>query len=124
MKILALIAGGSIGTLLRFWLASGTNRLSAVGFPTGTLLVNLIGCMVIGILAGLNHENSWSETTRLFLFTGLLGGFTTFSSFGLETIQFLNSGQTIQAISYILISNFGGIGLAYAAYAFFSHQRI
>lgn len=124
MKLLALVAGGSIGTLLRFWLSSGANRLWSDGFPAGTLLVNLTGCLVIGILAGISSDNGWNDTIRLFLFTGLLGGFTTFSSFGLETLELLNSGRTARAISYLLLSNFGGIGLAYAGYSVFRHIRI
>jgi CrcB protein len=88
-------------------------------FPTGTLTVNLIGCLIIGALAGLNNTHSLSENTRLLLFTGLLGGFTTFSSFSNETVQLLRTGHHLWAALYVVASNAGGFLLAAGGYALF-----
>ena len=119
IKILYLIIGGGIGTLLRFWVSSATGKLIENGFPVGTLMVNLLGCLIIGIVGGLNSDNSFSENTRLLVITGLLGGFTTFSSFSMETVQLFRNGQALWAIGYVLLSNIGGIMLAMGGFYLF-----
>jgi len=119
LKIVYLFIGGGVGTLLRFWISGYTNKLMSSQFPTGTLTVNLIGCLIIGVLAGLNNTHSLSENTRLLLFTGLLGGFTTFSSFSNETVQLLRTGHHLWAALYVVASNAGGFLLAAGGYALF-----
>jgi CrcB protein len=86
MKNLLLAGiGGGIGTMLRFlchrWLLPVTK---STGIPVGTWIVNVSGCLLIGLLFGLSLKNSFSESRQVFLFTGLCGGFTTFSAFTLE----------------------------------------
>ena len=108
-NILLLIFGGSLGTLLRYYISTATTRSLPGDFPYGTLSVNLAGCFVIGVLAYLNDQRPFDEPIRLLLFTGILGGFTTFSSFGLESLQLLRSGQLSLAITYVITSNLGGI---------------
>jgi len=94
VKWALLLAGGGIGTLLRFSLALFVDTRLGVRFPWGTLAVNLLGCFAIGWLvtwAGL--RGGLSPSARLFLVSGLLGGFTTFSSFGMETWQLVEGGR-------------------------------
>lgn len=86
-------------------------------FPWGTLLVNLAGCLLMGILFGVAEKSGWSTAARAFVFVGVLGGFTTFSSFGIETVRLFQDGLTGQALLYVLSSNIIGIGLAWAGYS-------
>lgn len=107
MKQLLLVAcGGALGAVMRY-LLSGLALQHAVDwrFPLGTFLVNISGCLIIGLLGGLVvKQDLLSVDVRLFLFTGLLGGYTTFSSFGLETFYLLRRGETLIAGSYITAS--------------------
>ena len=105
MNYLILATGGAIGTLLRFALVNTSiEYFRQPIFPWGTLMVNLLGSLVIGILAGLNESDLMNPGMRTFLFIGLLGGFTTFSSFSLETFQLIRQSQIMYAIAYILSS--------------------
>jgi len=98
VKWLALMAGGGIGAVLRFSLALWIDARTGIHFPWGTLGVNVAGCFSIGILATLADEHALvSPTLRLFLVTGLLGGFTTFSTFGMETWQLVEDGRALAA---------------------------
>jgi len=79
-------------------------------FPAGTFTVNVVGCLVAGVLAGLAEKHSmFSADTRLLLFTGLLGGFTTFSAFGLETMTLLKRGDIAIASANVLLSVVAGL---------------
>jgi fluoride exporter len=107
MKALVLVAaGGALGSVARYLLSGWTlHHSSEWRFPLGTFLVNVIGCMVVGILGGLvvKHD-AFSAETRLFLFTGLAGGFTTFSAFGLETFHLLRRDEMLIAGGYVVSS--------------------
>jgi CrcB protein len=114
--LLLVGTGGFLGSVLRY-IVSGYVQQSArdLGFPYGTLAVNAAGCFIIGALSALG-ENRGVFTTedRLFLFVGLLGGFTTFSSFGNETINLLRQGESLRAainIAALLILGLGGVWL-------------
>lgn len=91
--------GGFLGSVLRYLVGGWVHRgLDNPWFPYGTLSVNLIGCLVIGFLGGLTENRQvFTPETRLFLFLGVLGGFTTFSSFAYETSALLNDGQFVAA---------------------------
>lgn len=105
MKELLLVgAGGFLGSVARYLVADAVGRAASHGrFPLGTFAVNLAGCLAAGILAGLVVRNGYfSLQTRLFLFTGLLGGFTTFSAFGLETMSLLRRGDWLVAGAYAI----------------------
>ncbi len=109
--ILLVAAGGAAGSVARY-LMSGWALHHAVNwrFPLGTFVVNLTGCLIVGLLAGLaiRHE-LLSADVRLLLFTGLLGGFTTFSAFGLETFALLRKGETLVAGGYVAASVIVGL---------------
>jgi len=118
MNYFLLAAGGAIGTLLRFSVVSFSYSLykSSV-FPWGTLLVNLSGSLLIGILAAITEDQEMNASMKIFLFTGILGGFTTFSAFSLETLQLIRQSQLTIAVIYVLASTL--LGLTMAAFGFF-----
>lgn len=109
---LIFLAGGC-GCLMRYGVAGWVQRLGNGSFPIGTLAVNIVGCVVIGFLATLfTGPLLIREEYRLAILVGLLGGFTTFSSFGYETIMLTDNGQFGLAAANLLLSN--GLGLAAA----------
>ena len=113
MKYIYLIAGGSIGTLLRFLTSSWMlEAFPTSKFPWGTFFVNLLGSLVIGILAGLNQNGEFNLNMRLFLFAGLLGGFTTYSGYAIETFSLIKSNNFTLALIYILSTTLLGVLLA------------
>ena len=102
-NILLVGAGGFIGSVLRY-LASGYAQQStkSIDFPYGTLAVNVIGCFVIGFLAQLAEaRGAFTSEARAFVFVGILGGFTTFSSFGNETLNLARDSQMMNALANI-----------------------
>ena len=104
--------GGFIGSVLRYWLSSYVQQVSkSVSFPYGTLAVNLLGCLVIGVLAQLaDSRGVFTPETRAFVFIGVLGGFTTFSSFGNETINLFRSSETLEGIANVIAHIGLGLG--------------
>ena len=99
VAILWVGVGGFLGSVLRYLLGGWVHRgLNSPWFPYGTLVVNMTGCLLIGLLAGLTESHQViNPEGRLFLFIGLLGGFTTFSTFAYETSTFLEDGQIVAA---------------------------
>ena len=92
-KLLLVGAGGFLGSIARALLSNFVQQLSGCAFPLGTLAVNVIGCFVIGALSQFGETRDiFSAETRAFIFVGILGGFTTYSSFGNETINLWRSG--------------------------------
>ena len=114
IKTSLLIAGGGfIGTLLRFLTTEFLDKYSAATFPMGTVAVNLIGCLFIGILAGFFSERLTSDSNLfLFLTIGCLGGFTTFSAFAIESHVFIQNGEFLKLTVYISVQVLIGIILA------------
>lgn len=107
LKITLIALGGALGAVLRYLIAGGVQRLGrAEGFPTGTLFVNVVGCFAAGFLVALfASPHTIREEYRLALLIGLLGGFTTFSTFAKETLSFIEDGQWTMAAANVLISN-------------------
>jgi len=116
MKIFSVLIGGALGTLVRYVLAGATHRIYAGTFPLGTLMVNLAGSLVIGFMWGLWEEAPISPNLRTFVFIGLLGGFTTFSSFSLETLNLFRDGEIKIALLNITVTNVLGILLAFSGF--------
>ena len=113
MKNILLVGlGGFVGSVARYQLGGWLLHMTAQErFPFSTFAVNVIGCLVVGVLAGLAERYElFGLGTRLFLFTGLLGGFTTFSAFGLETMYLLRRGEPWVAATYVGASVVLGIG--------------
>jgi fluoride exporter len=103
MKILLLFVAGGLGTLCRY--ACGKLVAYEEGkFPTATLIINIIGCVIIGILYGLAQKRGINEYTKSILAIGFCGGFTTFSAFGLETLHMLKEQNHAAAVLYIVLS--------------------
>ena len=97
--------GGAIGSMLRFGTGIISIKTFGVNFPWGTLTVNLVGSFCIGLLFGLSTQiQHFSEEVKLFLMVGILGGFTTFSAFSMDTILLFERGQIIQACLYAAAS--------------------
>jgi CrcB protein len=104
--------GGCVGSVVRYKLGGWVLHHHAEDwrFPAGTFLVNVLGCLIAGILSGLaERQHLFSPDTRLLLFTGFLGGFTTFSAFGVETVFLLRRGEVSVALGYVLSSVACGI---------------
>ncbi len=118
-KLIAVGLGGMLGTIARYLLGGWLVRLrSGWSFPIETLVINVLGCLVIGLLAGLAETRGiFGGTTRAFLFIGVLGGFTTFSTFGYETFQLLRDGQHATAFASVALQLIAGLGAVWAGHA-------
>src|SRR5882672_6504867 len=100
MKWWLLFAGGGAGSMARYAVGLWIEARVGPGFPWGTFAVNTSGCFLIGVLATLADEHAWiTPTARLALVTGVLGGFTTFSTFGLETWELVEDGHAWLALA-------------------------
>jgi CrcB protein len=118
---IAVALGGAIGSAARH----GVNRLvhqewPLLRFPAATAIVNVVGCCVIGVLAGLvaTGRLPMRAAWREFVFVGILGGFTTFSTFGLDTITLVRAGDGSQAVLNVLLQVILGLGAVYGGLAF------
>jgi CrcB protein len=119
MRIILLIGtGGFIGSVARYLLSQFIQSKFLGAFPFGTLSINIIGCFVIGLVFAMADRGNLNLEWRLFLATGICGGFTTFSAFSNETIALLRDGQMPEAFAYIaasvvlgLVATFIGITL-------------
>jgi CrcB protein len=117
-RLVLIGLAGLVGTLCRYGLSGLVATRFGETFPTGTLLVNIIGCFLAGFLFYPLHERFLvSELVRTALMIGFLGGFTTFSSFGLQTFTLLKDGEPFFALMNVIASNLVGLFSVWAGYA-------
>jgi CrcB protein len=116
MKIFLIALGGGIGAVLRYSISGLDCKYSNGVFPFNTLFINISGSFIIGLLCGLFESFNVSPNTRLFIFVGILGGYTTFSTFALENFNLFRTGESLTALLNILLSNLLGIALVFAGY--------
>jgi fluoride exporter len=110
MKWWLLFAGGGAGSMLRYVVGLWVEARTGPGFPWGTFAVNVSGCFLIGVIATLADEHAWiTPAARLALVTGVLGGFTTFSTFGLETWELVEDGRAWLALANAVASLVAGL---------------
>ena len=125
MKHILLVGlGGALGTIARYKLGDLVLHPSTDWrFPLGTFVVNVLGCMIAGVLAGLIERHGlFSPDTRMFLFTGVLGGFTTFSAFGVETVGLLRRGEANVALAYVAMSVVCGVAALWLGMSAIPHR--
>ena len=116
-KLILIAVAGGAGSLLRFGLSGWVQKASDSPFPLGTLSVNVLGCLMIGVLTALfTGPYLLRDEIRFAILVGLLGGFTTFSTFAWETTALMNDGQWARAGMNILLSNILGLGAAWLGY--------
>ncbi len=101
--LLPIAAGGALGAVMRYLMSGAVLRYAGTGFPYGTLAVNIVGSLLIGVVAGwfLREMGEGKAALQAFIITGFLGGFTTFSAFSLETVNMLQRGDTLPALVYM-----------------------
>ncbi len=120
MRILLLVGtGGFLGSVLRYLLSQSIQGKLVPHFPLGTLSVNLIGCFAIGAIFALTEKGTVGPEWRLFLVTGICGGFTTFSAFSIETVALLRGGQMGYAFMYVTASVVLGLAATFLAFMVF-----
>jgi len=107
---LLVALGGALGALARYGCVTLAARAFGGGFPLGTLLVNALGCFVAGLVAAWLEARGDSVELRAFLAIGVLGGFTTFSAFGVDTLALARDGRTLVACVYVATSLACGLG--------------
>ncbi len=109
--------GGFIGTIFRFLISSLIEKSFATSFPIGTLLVNLIGCFLIGLVSGYFSQKTGDQTQLFFFLTiGILGGFTTFSAIAVDSQLFIENGEILKMLFYITTQTIVGITLCLIGY--------
>jgi len=114
MDFLAVAVGGALGSVARYATQILFRAWFGTGFPWGTLVVNLLGSLLIGICAAV-AERGW-PSLRPWIMTGFLGGFTTFSSFSFENVHLIRNGQSLAFVLNVLVSVVAGLALAFAGY--------
>lgn len=103
--LLLVAIGGALGSMARYSATVAVNRMAQSAFPWGTLAVNVAGSFLIGVLMVILFKaGEWRENGRLLLVTGMMGGFTTFSSFSWETMKLLEDGRLMMAITNVFAS--------------------
>jgi fluoride exporter len=117
-KLVLIGAGGFIGSVLRYLIGGSVQTLSqSIAFPYGTLAVNILGCFCIGFLSELFDTRAFIGTdTRTFLVVGILGGFTTFSAFGNETMNLIRDGEAALALMNVGAQVLLGLGAVWLGY--------
>lgn len=116
MNILIVFLGGGLGAILRYIIGFLFKPSNGHYFPYNTLIVNALGCLLIGIVFNYFFKSKINDSVFLFLTVGVLGGFTTFSSFGLEFVLLIKNGHLNLAFSYLLLTNIIGLAFVYLSF--------
>jgi CrcB protein len=114
LPLLYVMVGGAVGSGARYLTGRAMLSLLGADYPFGTLAVNLIGGLLMGVLVGVLARNTASETWRLLLGVGVLGGFTTFSAFSLDVVTMIERGALGVALGYVLVSVIGSVAALFA----------
>ena|SRR5688572_20636855 len=101
---LAIALGGATGSVLRYYVGRAIQGPSPAGFPTGTLVVNVLGCLIVGALSRWFLGHDTSRVVQSGMIAGFCGGFTTFSAFSIETVGLLTGGHVLKAMTYAMVS--------------------
>ena len=109
MTVVWVMVAGGLGSGARYLVGQWAGAAIGASFPFGTLIVNLVGCFLLGAVVQLSSAGSWSPELRTAIAAGFLGGFTTYSSFNQETIALLTSGATGVAATYVAVTIAGGL---------------
>ena len=109
MNLIWVAAGGALGAVMRYLVSMQISAKTGARFPWDTLTVNMVGCLVIGVMWTVAEQKAASEGILLFLMVGMIGSFTTFSTYGLEGVQLIQSGKLLAGLSYVLLSNIAGL---------------
>lgn len=112
-NILFVALGGALGSVARYLVSEWTREASDTAFPLGTLLVNVIGCLLIGLFNGIAERCGMGGLARTFLTVGLCGGFTTFSTFMNENLALMRGGNFFVAVGYAVLSLALGLAAVY-----------
>lgn len=108
--------GGSLGALGRYYVSLAMTKWLGDEWPYGTLTVNLIGCLVLGILAGMASRDAVHPLVKTIVMTGFLGAFTTFSTFAVDGVKLAHGGAALSASAYLVASVIAGFAVAYGGY--------
>jgi len=117
LKLAFIAIGGAIGTAFRYVISGVDFKFSNGVFPASTFVVNIAGSLIIGFLWVMFEKVDVSSTLRMFVFVGILGGFTTFSTFSLENLHLLRDGEFKIAFLNILLTNLLGIAFVFVGFA-------
>ena len=105
LSYLYVFIGGGLGAISRFGIGNMVNKFASTSFPIGTLAANVLSCIVMGLLLYFSVGSKWiNDDLKLFLIVGFCGGFSTFSTFSIETLELFRSGQSMMAILNVLLS--------------------
>jgi CrcB protein len=109
-QFVLLAIAGAVGTLARYWLGGVVQRLCGAGFPWGTVVINITGCLLFGLIWTLAEDRLLiSPQTRVVALTGFMGAFTTFSTFAFETAQLLSGAEWLRALGNVALQNVVGV---------------
>ena len=123
LKIIYIASGGAIGAVVRYGMSGWVQNISQSGFPLGTLFVNTLGSLLIGLFWGLTELTPISPAIRLFFTIGFLGSFTTFSTYSVETLSLLRDKETMLGLMNIGLNNLLALVFVFGGY-FFSRYII